>query len=172
MDASVFGHDCTPSSRDLDADDVVALAAQGLNQTLVVATLHTYRLSRDFILQGYAPIQRHAETLSMVWTIVLLCKLARQAILVASRPTGLPKPATDRRSRRIKLAIPMSSWASVHFVFKPKKRGYLLKLGASFQNVKVLLVVDKPRGSSASVRRQVKCYGGISALKISTGIDG
>lgn len=149
---------------------LLTLAAQGLNRTLLAAA-HTYHLSRASILRIYAPIEPYATALSMVWTIAILCNLARQAILAASRRSGLPKPTTGGRSRRIKLAIPISWWFSVHFVLKPKTKGYLMKLGASFEDIKVLLVFEKSKGSAASIKRQIKCYGGISILKFSTTID-
>lgn len=46
-----------------------------------------------------------------------------------------------------------------------------MKLGALFEDIKVLLVFEKSKGSAASIKRQIKCYGGISILKFSTTID-
>lgn len=130
--------------------------------------IRAYCVSRDLLLQLYVPIQPYIAFLSLVWTLFILLNAVLQAIKTLPGSHELPKPATEGQRRRIKIGIPITWWATIHAVFKPKKKGYMIKFGASFRDVKLLVVVNKSEDSTISVKRQIKFYGAVSKLKVST----
>lgn len=130
-----------------------------------------YCVSRDLLLHLYVPIQPYIKFLSLIWTLAIILSAAVQALKTFPRSVQLPKPATEGQNRRFKIGVPISWWATAHIMFKAKQKGYMIKLGISFRDLKLLVVVDKSKGAAVSIRRQIKFYGAVSKLKVSSALD-
>lgn len=165
MITSVFIDRCVQPGCEVD---VAAVAFQSL-QWALLAAVHRYQLSRDFVSQVCAPIQPYLKLVSLIWTISILLNAIIRTLFVTSKQLTLP--GTTNQKRRVKFAVPIAWGVKVHFVFKPKKQGYTMKLGASIGDVKVLVVLERSKDAALVIKRQIKCYGSLSLMKFSTTVD-